>query len=996
MFIRSLFVLILGFSSLSAKVSFNDEIRPLLSNSCYRCHGPDEEDRKAKLRLDTREGATTDHKGFTAISPGKVEDSELIYRIVTDDEDEMMPPPGKGARFTKEQIELFKRWIEEGAEYEVHWSYAKPVRAEVPQVDETKMKVRNPIDAFILSRLSKEDLSPSKEADPHTLIRRVALDLTGLPPTKAEVDAFLADESAKAYENLVSRLLAKPAFGEHWARMWLDLARYADSAGYADDPGRTIWAYRDWVIRAFNENMPFDQFTIDQIAGDLVPTPTEDQLIATAFHRNTKTNNEGGTSDEEFRNAAVVDRVNTTMATWMGTTAACAQCHTHKYDPISHAEYFQMFAIFNQSEDADRRNEAPIIQVMGDRNKKQAAHISAEIAKLKKEMEPANKLDPKAVAEWEAALKAKASRWYVLTPEKMTAVSGANFKAGSDGSILVSGKTAGTDDYTISASSKLKKITAIKIEALAYDKLGSGGPGRNGNFVLNEIELTSGKTKAAFSNASSTYDQDKFGAASAIDGNAGSDSGWAVGGSLGQDHHIVIELDKPLDGRNLELKLLQRYPNHALGRFRILVTDSAGPSMALSSEMIAILKIPPAKRSAAEKAQLVAVYRKTNPSAIADTKKLADLKKQLAAVKPLTSVPIMRDLAKDKHRKTHIQLRGSYLSLGEEVGPGIPQVFGSLPKGSNPDRLAMAKWLVDRENPLTARVVANRFWENLFGVGIVLTSEEFGSQGERPSHPELLDWLAVEFMDGGWDVKNFLRLLVTSSVYRQNSHVSDEMAVLDPDNRLVARGPRVRLSAEMIRDQALAVSGLLSSKMYGVPVRPPQPNLGLKAAFGGGTDWSTSSGEDKFRRGVYTSWRRSSPYPSMATFGAPNREVCTVRRGNTNTPLQALVTLNDPVYIEAAQALSRRMVVHKGSVATTIKHGFQLCLSRSPNELETSRLIALYDSARSKYAADQKLAQEMATNPIGPVPKDIDVVELASLTVVANILLNLDETLMKR
>jgi len=996
MFSRFIFALTLGFPSLCAKVSFNDEIRPLLSNSCYRCHGPDEEDRKAKLRLDTREGATKDHEGFTAISPGKIEDSELIYRIVTDDEDEMMPPPGKGERFTKEQIELFKRWIEEGAEYEVHWSYAKPVRPEVPQVDETMMKVRNPVDSFILSRLSKEGLSPSKEADAHTLIRRVALDLTGLPPTKAEVEAFLADESAKAYENLVNRLLAKPAFGEHWARMWLDLARYADSAGYADDPGRTIWAYRDWVIRAFNENMPFDQFTIDQIAGDLVSTPTEDQLVATAFHRNTKTNNEGGTSDEEFRNAAVVDRVNTTMATWMGTTAACAQCHTHKYDPISHAEYFQMFAIFNQSEDADRRNEAPIIQVMGDQNKKQVAHISAEIAKLKKEMEPAATLDLKAFAEWEAALKAKVGRWDVLTPRKMTAVSGANFKAGSDGSVLVSGKTAGTDDYTISASSKLKKITAIKIEALAYDKLGSGGPGRNGNFVINEVELTSGKTKASFLNASSTYDQDKFGAASAIDGNAGSDSGWAVGGSLGQDHHIVIELDKPLDGRNLELRLLQRYPNHALGRFRILATDSTGPFMALSSDTIAILKTSPAKRSAAERAQLVAVYRKTNPSVIADTKKLADLKKQLAAVKPLTSVPIMRDLPKNKHRKTHIQLRGSYLSLGEEVAPGVPQVFGSLPKGSNPDRLAMAKWLVDQENPLTARVVANRFWENLFGVGIVLTSEEFGSQGERPSHPELLDWLAVEFMGGGWDVKSFLRLLVTSSAYRQNSHVSDEMAALDPDNRLVARGPRVRLSAEMIRDQALAVSGLLSSKMYGVPVRPPQPNLGLKAAFGGGTDWSTSSGEDKFRRGLYTSWRRSSPYPSMATFGAPNREVCTVRRGNTNTPLQALVTLNDPVYIEAAQALSRRMAAQKGTVAEMIKHGFQLCLSRYPNEIENSRLIALYDSTRSKYAADQKLAREMATNPIGPLPKGIDVVELATLTVVANVLLNLDETLMKR
>jgi hypothetical protein len=996
MFIRFILALIFCLPALSAKVSFNDEIRPLLSNRCYRCHGPDGEDRKAKLRLDIREGATKEHKGFTAISPGNIEDSELIYRIVTDDEDEMMPPPGKGERFTKEQIELFKRWIEEGAEYEVHWSYTKPVRAEVPRVDETMMRVRNPIDAYILDRLKKEGLTPSKEADRHTLIRRVALDLTGLPPTREEVDAFLADQSAEAYEKLVDRLLAKPAFGEHWARMWLDLARYADSAGYADDPGRTIWAYRDWVIRAFNANMPFDQFTLEQIAGDLLPKPTEGQLIATAFHRNTKTNNEGGTSDEEFRNAAVVDRVNTTMATWMGTTAACAQCHTHKYDPITHAEYFQMFAIFNQSEDADRGNEAPIIQVMGDRNKEQAASVSAEIAKLEKEIETATKPDLKAFTKWEADLKVSAGRWQVLSPGKMIASSGATFKSGSDGSILVSGKTAGIDDYIIASKSQLKKITAIKIEALAYDKLGSGGPGRNGNFVINEIELSSGKSKASFVNAKSTYDQSKFGAASAIDGNAGKDSGWAVGGAVGKDHHIVLELDKPLDGRDLELKLLQRYPDHALGRFRIQVTDSANPSVALSPEMIAILNKPAVKRSVAEKGQLTAVHSKINPIVIAHTKKLADLKKQLATVKPLTSVPIMRDLPKAKHRKTHIQLRGNYLSLGEEVGPGIPEVFGALPEGMNRDRLAMAKWLVDRNNPLTARVVANRFWENLFSVGIVLTSEEFGSQGERPSHPELLDWLAVEFMDGGWDIKKFLRLLVSSSVYRQNSHVTDEMAARDPDNRLFSRGPRVRLTAEMIRDQALAVSGLLSSKMYGAPVRPPQPNLGLKAAFGSGTDWKTSSGEDKFRRGLYTSWRRSSPYPSMATFGAPNREVCTVRRGSTNTPLQALVTLNDPVYIEASQALARRMAALEDSVTVKIEYGFQLCLARPPKEIEINRLVALYQSTRATYADDLKLAGEMATNPIGPVPRGGDVVELASLTVVANILLNLDETLMKR
>ena len=997
MILRSFIVLFLFLPAALAKVSFNDDIRPLLSNSCYRCHGPDEEDRKGKLRLDTREGALHDRKGFAAIVPNNLEDSELIYRIVTDDEDEVMPPPGKGDRFTKEQIELFKQWIKEGANYEVHWSYEKPVRPEVPVVASPKWKVSNAIDSFIYDRLKKEGLTPSEGTDRYTLIRRVSLDLTGLPPTVEEVEAFVTDERADAYARLVDRLLAKPAFGEHWTRGWLDLARYADSAGYADDPGRTIWAYRDWVIRAFNTNMPFDQFTVEQIAGDLLEAPTEDQLIATAFHRNTKTNNEGGTSDEEFRNAAVVDRVNTTMATWMGTTAACAQCHTHKYDPITHEEYFQMFAIFNQSEDADRRNEAPIIQVVGQENAKHRVELEAMIAALEKETLVLKNHDSEVLEKWESDLKASAGSWQVLEPTKMTASSGATFKMGSDGSILMSGKTAATDDYTIIAVSKLKNITALKIEALAYDKLGSGGPGRTGNFVINEIELSAGKIKASFSNATSTYDQPTFEAATAIDGNTDQGSGWAVGGALGQDHHIVLELEEPLAGSELSLKLLQRYPDHALGRFRISVADSEGPSVALSAAIIDILKKDSSKRSAAEKASLMGLYAKSNSEAIAHIKKINNLKKQLVAIKPLTSVPVMRDLPEVKHRKTHIQLRGSYLSLGKEVSAGIPKIFGDLAEGVDRDRLAMAKWLVRKDNPLTARVVANRFWESLFGVGIVLTSEEFGSQGERPSHQELLDWLAIEFMEGEWDVKRFLKILVMSSAYQQSSHVSNEMAARDPDNRLVARGPRIRLTAEMIRDQALAVSGLLSSKMHGAPVRPPQPNLGLKAAFGGGTDWKTSVGEDKFRRGIYTSWRRSSPYPSMATFGAPNREVCTVRRGTTNTPLQALVTLNDPVYIEAAQALARRMMGEGGTTTgERLDYGFRLCLSRKPNRTEAARLLALFGETRSTYAADSELAKQMATIPIGPVPPGTDVVDLATLTVIGNIILNLDEMLMKR
>jgi len=993
---RSTIALLLCLSTAGAEVSFNDDIRPLLSNRCYRCHGPDEGERKAKRRIDTLEGALADHKGVRAIVPGNLEDSELIYRIVTDEEDDMMPPPEKGERFTADQIALFKQWVMEGAKYELHWSYVKPSRPEVPKIVDPAWKVRNPIDLFIQKRLKEEGLSPTDETDRYTLIRRLSLDLTGLPPAEEEVDAFVADGSADAYEKLVARLLAKPAFGEHWARMWLDMARYADSAGYADDPGRTIWAYRDWVIRAFNSNKPFNEFTIEQIAGDLLPNPTEEQLVATAFHRNTKTNNEGGTNDEEFRNAAVVDRVNTTMATWMGTTAACAQCHTHKYDPISHAEYFQMFAIFNQTEDADRKNEAPTIPVNDRDDASRHARVVAEIAALEKAAQSPAGQDAKAMAEWEAGLKADSPTWHVLNPETMTATSGATFEVGSDESVLVGGKSAETDDYTIAATSKLKQITAVKFEVLASEKLTSGGPGRFGNFVLNEIGLSSGKTKASFAHATSTFDQPKFGVAAAIDGNPASESGWAVGGALGQDHHAVFVLDKPLAGGSLTFSLLQRYGKHAIGRFRLSVTDASSPSLAVPPAVAAILSMPDSKRGEPENAALLDYFRKSDPKVATSQKKIADLKSQLASLKPLTTVPVMRDLPKAKHRKTFIQLRGSYLEKGDEVTAGVPAAFGPLPEGVEVDRLALARWLVREDNPLTGRVVANRFWENLFGAGIVLTSEEFGSQGERPSHPELLDWLAMEFMEGGWDVKRFLRLVVTSATYRQGSHVSDEMAAGDPANRLVSRGPRVRLTAEMVRDQALAAAGLLSSKMYGAPVRPPQPSLGLKAAFGGATDWETSAGEDKFRRGIYTNWRRSSPYPSMATFGAPNREVCTVRRASTNTPLQALVTLNDPVYIEAAQALARRMAGLGDTTAAQLEHGFRLCLSRPPNSVEAARLLAFYQSTRSIYAADPELAQEMATNPIGPAPAESDVVDLATLTVVGNVLLNLDETLMKR
>jgi mono/diheme cytochrome c family protein len=783
-----------------APIDFNRDVRPILSNNCFQCHGPDEKVRKAKLRLDTRDGATE-----SVVVAGKPEKSALVERVASGELDKVMPPVKSGKKLTPREIEILTKWVKEGANYAQHWSYVKPVRPAVPEVRNPQSAIRNPIDAFILARLEKEGLKPAPEADRYALARRVALDLTGLPPTAEEVAGFVADRDANAYEKFVDKLLAKPAFGEHWARMWLDLARYADSAGYADDPARTIWKYRDYVINSFNANKPFDRFTIEQFAGDMLPNPTTEQLIATAFHRNTMTNSEGGTNDEEFRNVAIVDRVNTTYMVWMGTSMACAQCHTHKYDPIQQKEYFASFAFLNNTADADRSDESPTLPFWTDA-----------------ELQHKNELDS-----------------------------------------------------------------------------------------------------------------------------------------------LVIDLEDQLkDKKPTEWK--------------------------------------------------------------AERDRLAAFKKEQAALKPATTVPVMQELAGAARRKTRLQFRGNFMDLGDEVTEGTPAAFHPFPAGAPKNRLEFAKWLVSAENPLTARVTANRFWEHIFGVGLVRTSEEFGTQGELPSHPELLDWLAVELMDpspqpppgggegekappslvgkgdGGlgptpWNVKRFVKLLVMSSAYRQSAKVTPELFERDPENRLLARGPRVRLTAEMVRDQALSAAGLLSPKMLGPSVKPPQPNLGVSAAFGGSIDWQTSAGEDKFRRGVYTQWRRSNPYPSMSTFDAPNRDTCIVRRARTNTPLQALVTMNDPVYVEAAQALARRAMEKGGKTpAEKAAFAFRACLVRLPTESEVSRLVKLYEDAKVKFAADAAKATQLATVPLGPLPKGMDAADAAAWTVVANVLLNLDEMLMKR
>jgi hypothetical protein len=835
------------------RIDYNRDIRPILSNRCAKCHGPDASHRQGGtdgLRLDVRDDATRDLGGYAAIVPGHPEKSTLLDRVTSRDDAERMPPKEAGKPLTPREVELLSRWIKQGAQYAEHWSYARPIRPSLPAVRQTAWP-RNAIDFFVLERLEREGLAPSPEASREALLRRVSLDLTGLPPTAQDaeqLERFLSPSPPRSlshalsnegesgsggewerfYEDYVDKLLDSPGYGEHWAHAWLDLARYADSAGYADDPPRTIWPYRDYVIRSLNANKPLDQFTIEQIAGDLLPSPTEEQLIATAFHRNTLTNNEGGTNDEEFRNVAVVDRVNTTLAVWMGTTIACAQCHNHKYDPLSQREFFQLFAFFNTSEDADRKDESPILSLFTAEQKRQRAAWEAESAKLEASLAAESPVLWEAQRQWEAA------------------------------------------------------------------------------FPEDETEL-----------------------------------------------------------------------------------------LATPQSVLAILLVPAGDRSPAQAAELTKYYRGIAPALRPARERLAQLRKQIADQKPAGTVPIMKELPPEQRRVTRVQHRGNFLDLGEEVAAGVPACFHPLPKDAPPDRLALARWLVADNNPLTARVFANRFWEQLFGSGLVATSEEFGAQGDLPSHPELLDWLATELVRLKWDQKEFLKLLVTSAAYRQSSRVTPELVARDPDNRLLARGPRVRLSAEMVRDQALAVSGLLSSKMFGPPVKPPQPTLGLNAAFGSAVDWQASTGDDKYRRALYTTWRRSNPYPSMATFDAPNREVCTLRRVRTNTPLQALVTLNDPVYIEAAQALARRIVASGADRQERIRFAFRTCLARQPREAELQRLADLFEQARAEFAGDEAAARKMATEPLGSAPAGADLGELAAWTVVANVLLNLDEMLMK-
>ena len=1123
----------------ASAIHFNRHIRPILFGKCVICHGPDENERAAGLRLDTFEGACEDMGGYAAIVPGNAEDSEIILRICTDDPDARMPPTGKADPLTQAEIDLLTRWINQGAKYDVHWSYQKPTQPKLPEVKQKDWAI-NAIDHFTLAKMEAAGLSPSPMANKLALARRVALDVTGLPPTWEQAKAFAEDTREDAYERYVDQLLASPAFGERWARVWLDLARYADSAGYADDPARTIWGYRDYVIRSLNANKPFDQFTIEQIAGDLLDNPTEEQLIATAFHRNTLTNNEGGTNDEEFRNVAVVDRVNTTMAVWMGTTMACAQCHTHKYDPITQEEYFRFFAFFNQSEDADRRNESPVIDLWSQEQKQRKQALTDEIATLQqtlktttpaidkqrqawvKQMQTAPQWRPAQYADVSSGrelqhdedgwikpatddtlendtyeitlsttkdhpitglqmqigteqarnfvLSQVTANWKPLQASPVTAqfvrvtVPGKNrfvhlaeiqvFQG--DNNVAVKGKASQSSQYQGAAASRVNDGNTngdynaqsvqhtesqdspwveidlgkpLPIDRIALWNRTDGGAAIADRIKGYQVSLLdgerneiwtqlpgtvpqpstefslSGQRAVGISVASADFEQSGFDAASVLTTKVDPNKGWAIADQVRKQHELTLVLSSPLPAEPGELlitlKQQSKHKSHLLDHFRFLETENDDLSRwaKVPSDVRRVLLTENESLTDAQQQRLVDYYLTIATELDPVRTSLQNAEKQLAGLRAITTVPVMRQLAENRRRVTKIQLRGNYQSTGDEVHEGTPIAFHKIKQANAdalPTRLDLANWLVDPENPLTARVIVNRHWEQLFGIGIVETSEEFGSQGEPPSHPGLLDYLAVDFQANDWDLKRLIKQMVLSATYRQSSVTNADAYAADPGNRLLTRGPRFRVSAEMVRDQALMVAGLLSEKQFGPPVKPPQPNLGLKAAFGSGTDWKTSGGEDKYRRGLYTTWRRSSPYPSMAQFDAPNREVCTVRRIRTNTPLQALVTLNDPVYVEAAQAFARLILEQDSSDEARIRFAFQRALIRPASDAEIASILRLVEQVKVHFEDKSDEAVKLATAPLGALPAEADVVEHAAWTVAANVILNLDELFMKR
>jgi len=982
-----------------APVSFSRDVRPILSSRCFKCHGFDPGTREAGLRLDTKEGLFDEHNGFKPFVAGRADLSEALRRIVSTDPDERMPPPSAKKELTDREIAILKTWIEQGAAWEPHWAFVPPVRPGVPEFADDAWS-RTPIDRFIVARLRQEGLSPSPEADRFTLIRRVSLDLTGLPPTPEETESFVNDRDPDAYDRLVERLLNSPAYGERWARRWLDLARYADTNGYEKDRERSIWPWRDWVVRALNDNMPFDQFTIKQIAGDMLPDATEDDHVATGFHRNTMLNEEGGIDPLEFRFHAMTDRVATTGTTWLGLTTGCAQCHDHKYDPISHREYFGMMAFLNNADELELPLGESQARPPRDTSPAATAALVKSLAgrwplpKEKKEAQ-ADAATPEQLAEaafqeWLAKERGPVADWVPVHP---TALSSnlPLLTPTDDDVVFVTGDITKEDTYRVSARPGLKGVTALRLEALPDPLLPAGGPGmtyyegRKGDFFLANINLKANGEPLPIASAEASYSKNAFGgtpatAAQAIDDNL--QSGWGVADRPGERHFAVFRFANPTDIDSLDVEMLfARHFASSLGKFRLsLTTAKETPARDLSPEAEALLARPAESLSADDLDRLRLAFL-LQADSIA---KPADNVRQRLNPRPAVSTLVFQERPSRNPRPTHLHHRGEYLQARDEVPAVVPSFLNPLPEDAPRNRLTFARWVVSRDNPLTARVVVNQQWAALFGRGLVATVQDFGFQSDPPSHPHLLDWLAVEFMDGGWNMKQLHRLIVRSSVYRQSSVVTPAIREKDPGNELLARAPRLRLEAEMIRDSALAASGLLSRKVGGPPVKPPQPNSVTEAAYGA-FKWEPSKGEDRYRRSLYTFMKRTAPFGMYSVFDGPSGEACLARRDVSNTPLQGLTLLNDEMFLEIARALGRRALDHPGDDRAKAASLVQLVLTRRAEETELDELVQFVARQRASFRVNAAQARELTGVP------DESAAGLAEWVAAARVVLSLDE-----
>ncbi len=991
-----------------ASVRFNRDVRPILAESCFVCHGPDGSRREASLRLDVEDAAKAPlRSGAVAVVPGAPERSALLARVTDPDEARRMPHEKSGKpRLSPAQVDVLRRWVAEGAPWEPHWSYVPLARPAVPAVKDAAWP-RRPVDAFLLARLEAEGLAPAPEAPRAELLRRVSFDLTGLPPTPEEVRAFTADPRPDAYERQVDRLLASPRYGERMASFWLDLVRYADSVGYHSDNARPMWRYRDWVVSAFNRNVPFDRFTAEQLAGDLLPDAGFEPRIASGYNRLLQTTEEGGAQPKEYRAIYLADRVRNVSSVWMGATMGCAQCHDHKFDPYTTRDFYALEAFFaDVKEEPVGRRKADLLPDAAQKARLEA--LDEAVQARRRELHDLSRETP--CAAWEDAARARRAVSFA-TVEPVEAASAHGTRTliqGNDFSVIAStshGPKPEKDTYTVRYKTELAAITALRLEAVTFDELPEGGPGRDprGGFVVSEIEVRdgSGRPLALRHATSSIADGASLSAAAAIDGRTDG-GGWGLVEADGEEHRLVVELVEPFGAGGETPLTLVLHQNagarRTLGRFRLAATTDAlpvrtEPGPEPNGAAREALVVPEDRRTAAQQKTVTDLFRRSAPELAEARRRLraAELERDAFAA----TVPSSYVTTAEEPAPVRVLPRGNWQDdSGEVVAPAPPRFLPGLEAaGRTPTRLDLARWLTARENPLTARVLANRLFRLAFGQGLSRTVEDLGAQGEWPTHPELLDWLAAELRDG-WDVKRLLRTLVTSSAYRQSSQLDPRTVERDPANRLYARQSRFRLDAEMVRDGALAVAGLLSPRMGGASVRPYQP-AGYWAYLNfPPREWDDSVGEDQHRRGLYTWWQRAFPQPSLVAFDAPSREECIGERVRSNVPQQALVLLNDPTYVEAARVFAERIVRDGGAGARArLRFAFARALGRAPAAGEERVLVGLLAKARAQYGKDAAAARALLASGQAPVARDLDAVELAAWTQVARAILNLPEVL---